>query len=158
MDNDILNKLFEKEFGELLIGINGFHFYKKDEIGEGQIGYRCNADYVKLDDWIGDNYFVIGYEVLLGDPILVNVEDDKLPIYSLVRDDYSICYKIANSLEDYRKILKMIMDSDLTVREVVDNLILDIKKINRGLDIDYWKDFLMGVHEDVSTIYSKKND
>ena len=108
MELDLLNKVFEEKLDDLLIGLNQFRFYNKDDIGEGQIGYRCNADYVKLDDWIGDNYFVIGYEIILGDLILVNVDDSKLPIYSLVRDDFSICYKISNSIEDYHKILNMI--------------------------------------------------
>lgn len=153
MNFELPSKIFEEDLGELLFGLNGFHFYKKNEIGEGQIGYRCNSDYVKIEDWIGENYFVIGYETLLGDPIIVNIEDSKLPVYSMVHDDWSILYKIANSIDDYRKILKMIIESDLSEKEIVEKILREIELINKGIEISYWEDLLLGVYEDVSNFY-----
>ena len=96
---------------------------------------------------------MIGYETLLGDPIIVNIEDSKLPVYSMVHDDWSILYKIANSIDDYRKILKMIIESDLSEKEIVEKILREIELINKGIEISYWEDLLLGVYEDVSNFY-----
>ena len=134
MEVDLLNRVFEEKLEDLQLGINGFRFYNKDEIGEGQIGYRCNGDYVKI-----------------GDLILVDINNKKLPIYSLVCDDFSICYKISNSIEDYHKILNMIANYDLSSENKVKQLIIEIKKINVEIDNDYWENFLLGILEEIST-------
>lgn len=62
------------------------HILTRDKFEEGQLGYRVDLDNNSLigdaeGDW-KDSWFVIGYDEDLGDPIFVDVNKSKFPVYT----------------------------------------------------------------------------
>lgn len=145
----IPDKLLEKKLNKLQLGLNNLIFYTKEEIKEKQIGYHYNSDYQKIEDWIGNNYLIIGYETLLGDLFLIDINDKQLPVYSMYYDDWNTILKITKSIDDFRKILNIISNKDLSNKEIINNLINEIKNINQGLELNYWQDLLWNAYEDL---------
>ncbi|MDR0132785.1 hypothetical protein [Priestia megaterium] len=61
-----------------------FYLFNKDEVEEGQLGYRIDELGNSLlgndkGDWKED-WFVIGYDQDLGDPLFVGINDKNYPI------------------------------------------------------------------------------
>lgn len=60
------------------------HLFSYEEFKEGQIGYRMDEEGNSLiskdqGNW-QESWYVIGYEEDLGDPLIVDVADPKLPV------------------------------------------------------------------------------
>jgi len=66
----------------------GFEIFCIDELEKGQIGYSVDPNGVSLisedeGSW-SENWIVIGYETLCGDPIVVDLGEDGFPVFSLM--------------------------------------------------------------------------
>ena len=72
------------EDGEGNIISTSFHLFSKDEFEEGQLGYREDEEGNSFvgnneGDW-KENWFVIGYDEDLGDPIFVDISNKNYPV------------------------------------------------------------------------------
>lgn len=144
---NVPNKLFERDIDDVEIGMSEIHLYSKDEIEDGQLGYRIDNKGNEIKEWIGDNYIVIGDDSALGDPIIVDINDDKLPVYNMFHDDWSSLQKIAYDFNQYIDILNKIDGNDLSNEEEKDKLINEIVKIVPKDGQDYWKSLLQVAYE-----------
>ena len=57
---------------------------------------------------IGENFYVIGFETDLGDPISADARTQGFPIYFMMHDYWEEFYKIANSFDEFIENLKAI--------------------------------------------------
>lgn len=125
----------------------GFIVYaSKENIDSMQEGYRYNplTDEV-FEEWPDDNYVIIGIDNTVGDggePILVKVDEDKLPVYYYEDITWGYIEQIANSLDDYIKINNMIAEysNEIENCELSENQFNDlISEISKISDSNYWK-------------------
>ena len=144
---NVPNKIFKRDIDDVEIGMSEIHLYSKDEIEDGQLGYRIDNKGNEIKEWIGDNYIVIGDDSALGDPIIVDINDDKLPVFNMFHDDWSSLQKIAYDFNQYIDILDKIDGSDLSDEEEKDKLITEIVKIVPKDGQDYWESLLQVAYE-----------
>ena len=144
---NVPNKIYNTDINDVEIGVSKIHLYTKDEIEEAQIGYRIDNKGNEIDEWIGDDYIIIGNDSCCGDPIITDVSDDKLPVYSMFHDDWETLQKITNDFEQYISILKKINKSDLSDETQKNNLISDITKIVPSEGADYWSTIIQTAYE-----------
>lgn len=81
------------------------HLFSRGEFEEGQLGYRINHEGKNLINENGwhEDWYVIGYEELLGDPIVVDTKDGDFPIFTIAHDANWIPQRLANSLKSFLK-------------------------------------------------------
>lgn len=141
----IPSELFERNIEDITVGLSDIHLYAKNEIEDAQIGYSKDGNGKKLENWIGDNFLVIGHDSCCGDPIIVDLNEEKLPVYSMFHDDYSSLQKITNSFKEYINILNEIEEVDLSDAEKSLALIEDIK--NNNIEEDYFESLIKSAYE-----------
>ena len=146
-DRKEIKKIFENKINDVEIGLNTIHLFKKNEIDEAQIGYRTNQDGIKIKEWIGDNYYVIGEDSMCGDPIIVDVIKKELPVYTMFHDDWNTMRLIAESLDEYINILEKIKNTNLKDKEECDNLLMEINGITSPKAYSYLEDLITGAYE-----------
>jgi hypothetical protein len=82
------------------------HLFSRNEFKEGQLGYRVDEEGNNLiiddSDW-KESWYVIGYEELFGDPIIVDIQDSNFPIFTIAHDGEWIPQYLANSFETFLK-------------------------------------------------------
>lgn len=82
------------------------HLFKRNEFKGGQLGYRFDEEGNNLitddSDW-KESWYVIGYEELLGDPIIVDIQDSNFPIFTIEHDGEWIPQSLANSFGTFLK-------------------------------------------------------
>ena len=83
---NIPNELFERDIDDIEIGISEIHLFSKEEIEDAQIGYRIDENGNPLEEWIGDDYIVIGNDSCCDDPIIAKIDNKDLPIYSMFHE------------------------------------------------------------------------
>ena len=123
---NIPNKIFERNINDLTIGFSTIHLYKKDEIESVQTGYNINENKEIIKDSIGENFLIIGNDSCVGDPIVINLNDDKLPVYTIIHDDCDYLEIIADSFEDYMQMLTNIYNTDFSNKKDCKNLLKEI--------------------------------
>ena len=62
--------------------------YSRQEFEEGQLGYRHNhlgESFIGVEegDW-KESWYVIGYDELLGDPIIIDIHKQHFPVYTAI--------------------------------------------------------------------------
>lgn len=139
---NIPSKIYNRNINDIEIGLSEIHLFNKDEIEEAQVGYSVDGDGNKIEEWIGDNYIVIGNDSCCGDPIIIDIRDDNLSVYSMFHDDWGSLQKIADSFEQYLDILKKIDDIDLSDEMEKDKLISQLKNIVPSEGFDYWESII----------------
>lgn len=84
---DIVHDLIKTvPFKKVVLGFLELHFFNDNELEEAQLGYRVDLDCQPLvgdieGDW-RDEWWVIAYEDLNGDPIFADISNDDFPIYT----------------------------------------------------------------------------
>ena len=139
----IPKKIFEERIDRVQIIGGMISMCSEDDFNKEQEGYRYNSSGI-IEDWIGDNYYIIGRDSTLGDPIITDINDEKLPVYSMYSDDWGSLSQIASDYETFIKILKKIKEYNLnlnTTKEVAEKLIEEIRMIENKY-IKYWEDLL----------------
>lgn len=124
---------------------DSFGIWPKQMFEEAQLGFRVDEDGNKIEDWIGDEYYVVG-DNSNSDPIIVKVDDEKLPIYFMYHDNWDSLEKIANSIEDFSKIVKLIQETDLSNERKVKKLIKKVSTI-APKGCSQWQALIQGEHE-----------
>ena len=51
----------------------------------------------KIEKWIGDNYYVIGFDDICGDPIIIENDSKDFPVYWMWHDNWTTLEKISSS-------------------------------------------------------------
>ncbi|MBQ4583588.1 MAG: hypothetical protein IJA94_01675 [Bacilli bacterium] len=130
-------------------------FLDEKNINEGQAGFRFNAiTGEKIEDWIGDEYVIIGYDSTAGcgqDPYIIKTDEINLPVYWLMTDggEWSNPDLICDSLENFNRIIKFLeeyseyfIDEELT-DEIKGEILNKISEIEGKEKIsDYWENLL----------------
>lgn len=114
--------------------LSSIHICKKDELENAQLGYRFDpAKNKKIEKWIGDNYYVIGFDDICGDPIIIENDSKDFPVYWMWHDNWTTLEKISSNVENFISILK-ILNENLSINEKLYN----IKNIENEF-YDFWK-------------------
>ena len=135
---DVPSKIFDRDINKVDMGLSDIYLCSKDEIEDAQIGFRVDNEGNPIKEWIGDNYVVIGDDSCCGDPIITDVSNDKLPVYTMFHDDWSTLQQIATDFDQYIEILHKIDDTDLRDENEKNELISFIKDIVPEEGIEYW--------------------
>ena len=149
---DIPSEIFDININDVEIGVSDIHLYSKNEIENAQIGYRVDDKGNSIKEWIGDNYIVIGNDSCCGDPIITDLSDDKLPVYSMFHDDWNSLQQITTDFEQYIEILNKIDETDLSNENEKNELISYIKKIVPEDGIEYWSSIIQVAYEFLNDI------
>ena len=87
-------------------------FVDPEDFDYVQEGYRFNPKTnEQIEDWneiVGENFYVIGNETDLGDPIIADAGTEGFPVYFMMHDDWESIEKIANSFDEFVANLKAI--------------------------------------------------
>lgn len=138
----IPEKVFEITPRAVSIGCGEIYLYDKSEIADAQIGYRVYPDGRKIDDWLGDEYFVIANDSTCGDPIFINVAEKDYPVYYMFHDDWDTVMKIADSLDQYEQMLRALKGVDYTNSVSYMTASETIEEINSKAYKLYWEDVI----------------
>ncbi|MBQ7410480.1 MAG: hypothetical protein IJW20_03755 [Clostridia bacterium] len=152
---NVPEKIFDRNFEEVDVGVSTLSFYKKDEIEDAQIGFRYDNNKKEIKKWKGKEYVVIGNDSALGDPIIAKVDEKDIPIYSMFHDDWSSFEKVAESFEQYIGILEMIEKTDLHRRDKIIDLLDDIEEIVPEASYYYWKDLINSAFDFFADVYEE---
>lgn len=152
---NVPEKIFDRNFEEVDVGVSTFSFYKKDEIEDAQIGFRYDNNKKEIKGWKGKEYVVIGNDSALGDPIIAKVDEKELTIYSMFHDDWNSFEKVAESFEQYIGILEMIDKTDLHRRDKIIDLLDDIEEIVPENSYFYWKDLINSAFDFFADVYEE---
>ncbi|WML48459.1 hypothetical protein RCG23_25035 [Neobacillus sp. PS3-34] len=94
----ILSKIEELETNDVEIVVEdpeietiSFHLFLRDEFEQGQLGYRVDEDGNSLTgknegDW-KENWYVIGYDEDLGDPIIIDINNKDYPVMTAMHGE-----------------------------------------------------------------------
>ena len=148
----MLDKIFKRDINDIEIGLSIIHLYSKEEFDDAQIGYRVTKKGEKINEWIGENFYVIGNDSCCGDPIIVDISDDNLPVYNMFHDDWSMLDKITNSYKQYLDILKEIDNTDLSDEVCVSELTKKIIDNTPKDGADYWDALMQSAYEFLNDI------
>ena len=90
------------------------------DLDYAQEGYRFNPVENKvIEDWaeiVGNSYYVIGFDSMLGDPILVDTSKPELPVYQMMSEEWEKVYPIAKSFNEFISNLKK-LDEMINVKK-----------------------------------------
>ena len=137
------------------LNLGEIEFFSRNEIDEAQKGFRFNPNTNEIiNDWIGNNYIIIGYDCTAGfgpEPLIIKIDNPDYPIYWLMTDggDWEKPIKVADSLTifttAYKKLLdyKTLLESNSLTAEECNSLILEIEKIVNSSNISWWKNLVM---------------
>ena len=144
LTEDTYNKLKKLYIGELDIT-----FFEKENIDASQYGFRYNDLLDEMiNEWPGNEYVIIGYDSTAGcgpDTYIMKTDEKELPIYWLMTagGDWKNPNKIANSFNDFVKIIECINENLNSEKELNKELILsEIAKNNSNENMEYWKNLL----------------
>ena len=140
--NRIPEKVFEITPRQINIGCGEIYLYDKTEIADAQMGYRIYPDGRKIEDWLGDEYFIIANDSTCGDPIFINVAEKNYPVYYMFHDDWESVMKVADSLDEYEQILKALKGVDYANADSYIPASQKVEKINSKAYKRYWEDVI----------------
>lgn len=135
-------KLFNREFEKVEIGISTLNFFPKDNLEKEQIGYGYDQNRAESPKWFGKEFVVIGKDSGLGDPIIAKVDETEIPVFTMFNDDKTSVEKVADSFEQYMGVLSMIKNTDLYRRDKINNLLDEIEAIVPENSLYYWEELI----------------
>lgn len=147
------------QFKSVSFGSTAIQIHAPDEIQEAQHGYSVDPDGNSLvNDEEGSwkqNWLVIGYEDLCGDPIFVDTQAEGNPVYTAMHGTgswYPIL--IADSIEGFVKALAVVselaegranpveLERNPLPSDKREEAIEDIRKNNPRADMSFWQGWL----------------
>lgn len=152
---NVPEKIFNRDFEEIDVGISTLTFFKKDELDDAQIGYKYDNNRETIKEWKGEEFVVIGNDSALGDPIIAKIDEEEIPVYSMFHDDWSSFEKIAESFEQYIGVLEMIEKTDLHRRDKIIDLLDEIEEIVPEDSYYYWEDLINSAFDFFSDSYEE---
>ena len=139
---EVPEKLFNREFEKVEIGISTLNFFPKDNLEKEQIGYGYEQNKENSSNWLGKEFVVIGKNSALGDPIIAKVDETEIPVFTMFNDDKTQVEKVADSFEQYMGVLSMIKGTDLYRRDKIIDLLDEIEEIVPKKSLYYWEDLI----------------
>ena len=125
MEFEALNKIYSNTVDDIIeVGAHNLCMYSREDLDEAQVGFRVDAEGNKLDNWIGDEYFVIGYDSGNGNPIIVKVDEEQIPVYTMKKDNKKSLRLIVDTYDEFIDILKLIEATNLYKKEDCQNLLI----------------------------------
>ena len=134
-------KLFNREFEEVEIGISTMSFFPKDNLEKEQIGYGYDQGTAK-PTWFGKEFVVIGKNTSLGNPIIAKVDEAEIPVFTMFDDDKTSVEKVADSFEQYMGVLGKIKKTDLYRKDKINDLLDEIEGIVPENSLYYWENLI----------------
>lgn len=144
---EVPEKLFNREFEKVEIGISTLNFFPKDNLEKEQIGYGYEQSKQNASDILGKEFVVIGKNITLGDPIIAKVDEAEIPVFTMFNDDKTQVEKVADSFEQYMGVLSMIKDTDLYRKDKIIDLLDDIEEIVPKKSLYYWEDLINSAYD-----------
>ena len=135
-------RIFNRDVESMELYIGGIELVDDTFLDGAQIGFRVSEDGKEIEDWLGDAYYVIGYDSLLGDPIIVKVDEEEYPVYSMMHDGWEYVDKVANSYESFLTVMKFINELSEKDGFNKEEVLNEIKEIVGEDALDYWDTFL----------------
>lgn len=129
MIEEKLKKVFDIRPNGLELSTCEMGFGRLENLESMQLGFRDDGEGNQIDDWFGDGYYIVGFDSMLGDPLIVNIDEKGIPVYFMMHDDWDSLTKIANSIEDFAEILKLIEQTNLKYDKEVKKLLKRINKL-----------------------------
>lgn len=127
---------------EFSVGLTTIHLFSEAEFSDGQLGYSINSNGNSLvgdkkGDW-KQNWFVIGYEDLCGDPIFTDLSRENFPVFTAAHGTGNWePILIADNFDSFIEKLEIIMS-----RKSPNKKLEDIQRLNRQSDLEFWKQIL----------------
>lgn len=140
-------KLFNREFEKVEIGISTLSFFPKDNLEKEQIGYGYDQSNAESPKWFGKEFVVIGKDSSLGDPIIAKVDETEIPVFTMFNDDKTSVEKVADSFEQYMGVLSMIKETDLYRRDKIIDLLDEIEAIVPKNSLYYWEELINSAYD-----------
>ena len=142
---DRLNKIFNAAPIDIEVGVSDLYIYTKEEFEDAQIGYRVDTDNNIIENWVGDNFYVVGNDSCCGDPFIVDISDPNLPIYYMFHDDWSSLTQITESFEEFVDTIELIRKYNLSEDSEVEELLDQIR--DYAYNVEYWEDLINIAHD-----------
>ena len=139
---NVPEKLFNREFEEVEIGISTLNFFQKDNLAKEQIGYGYDQSNAEAKNWFGKEFVVIGKNTSLGSPIIAKVDEAEIPVFTMFENDKSSVERVADSFEQYMGVLGMIKKTDLYRKDRIIELLDEIEGIVPQNSLYYWEDLI----------------
>jgi len=159
-NNSILSVLnINEDIKEADLVAGEIYLFSKNQLLKEQIGYVYDLEKNMIKDWIGENYVVIGHDSTCGDPIILDISNEKFPIYSMFHDDWSTLEKIADSYDEFLKIIKIIKKGKLNLNTPIEKRIEVLNKIAviSSKSLNYWESSL-GIEEEEIFVDKQQSD
>ena len=154
-----VERLRETPLREVSFGYQTVTLFDAEELKDAQIGYRVGEkgeDFVSTEagHWL-EGWYVIGSDDLVGDPLFVDIAEERLPVYTAEHGEgHWEPERIAASFEGFLYALEQIQAASAgreTPAAVEENPLpgadreLTLSRIegaNPGASIDYWENWL----------------
>ena len=159
MKNEVLDIINSFPFREVSLGYRTLTLVSTEDLKEAQIGYSVDADGQSLvgineGDW-HSSWFVIADEDETGDPIFIDIDDDKYPVYTAMHGEGDWePNKIAVSLKSFTLALSYIkelsvgrenpvaLEKNPIALEEQKRILTLISEDNKNIDIEFWESWL----------------
>ncbi len=141
---EVPEKLFNREFEKVEIGISTLNFFPKDNLEKEQIGYGYEQRKENSSNCLGKEFVVIGKNLSFGDPIIAKVDEAEIPVFTMFNEDNTSATieKVADSFEQYMGVLSMIKETDLYRRDRINDLLDELEEIVPKKSLYYWEDLI----------------
>jgi len=110
-----------------------------EDFESSQDGYRFNSlKNEPIEDWktmVGENFYVIGFETDLGDPIIADTGTEGFPIYFMMHDYWESLCKIADSFDEFidnLKAIEKIINTEHKDRTTIRKFVKSLDKSNNA--------------------------
>ncbi len=120
------------------------YLFSKENLLKEQIGYVYDYQKNIINEWIGINFVIIGYDSTCGDPIIMDSNYKQLPIYTMQHDDWSTLKPISDSYDEFLKIMSILQQEKIDINTSLKKRINILKKISKisTNNLDSWKTIL----------------
>lgn len=151
MNEEIMIRLFNSGKTALVFEGDRWGFCEKKDFDKIQRGFRCDSTGRKNVDWL-DKYYVIGFDAIDRDLLVVDVSDKNLPILYMYQDDYMFkkLFKLASSVEDYKDIIEIISNANLHDSKETKKAIRQVNSIAPLKSHKYWSYLINLIHENLN--------
>ena len=119
----------------------------------------CHIFYYTINFWkdfYSNDFFVklcyFQASMINSHPIITDLSNEKLPVYSMFHDDWSSLQQISIDFEQYIEILNKIDEADIGNENEKDKLISYIKAIVPEEGIEYWESLIQVGYEFLNDI------
>lgn len=132
----LINKLEQNTYQNFTVIDNTeIKLENKNTFSKAQQGYRKNGNKLipEWDEFVGEDFYIIGFSTAVGDPIITNIKNPSFPVYYIFNENWNITPLLANSFDEFIENLKQLdqlINVDFADRST-------IRKFAKSLDKKY---------------------